>query len=328
MKKKRTISTILTICAVVAFFFVVTFEYFSAGINNSTVLFSVLAADRNTNTITTSSDQFKILQITDTQFNNYILAGLSLPLAKRAILKAKPDMIVLTGDNTHNDSTKREYDLLVRFLDSFGIPWAAVLGNHEYSTALSFEDLCSVLSSGEHSLFQEGTIANSYGNYYYNVKKDDNIVFSLFFMDSAQDGFRAEHVAWYENAVNSITAENGGTVVPSFAFFHIPTIETKYAYDAYKLDSSIGSGEVHEEICYQSTNVGFFDKVVELGSTKALIYGHDHVNNMIVDWQGVKLCYGLKTGRTIYYRPGMLGGNLYTVNADGTFGIERIYVYL
>ncbi|MBO5930913.1 MAG: hypothetical protein J6Q70_01600, partial [Clostridia bacterium] len=35
-----------------------------------------------------------------------------------------------------------------------------------------------------------------------------------------------------------------------------------------------------------------FETVLEKGSTKALFYGHDHLNNFVLDYKGVKLSYG------------------------------------
>ena len=63
-------------------------------------------------------------------------------------------------------------------------------------------------------------------------------------------------------------------------------------------------------------NEKYFNKALELGSTKAFIFGHDHINNLVLNYKGINLCYGLKSGRTSYYNNEMLGGNLYTITLE------------
>lgn len=277
-------------------------------INNSRVYESSLAINKEQYKLEKTTDEpIKILQLTDLQFASYFEAGLSLGIAKGVIAKTKPDLIVLTGDNITNNSDRKHAELLVRFFDSFRIPWALVLGKHDYCSKLSPVELSDIYESSEYCIYSRGNVDDSFGNYAYSIVHGDQIDFSLLFMDSGTDGFASKHVDWYENQVNQTTAANGGTVVPSFVFYHIPTRETEIAWQQYKEDRTIGSGWNNETVCAQGADVGFFDKVLELGSTKALIYGHDHVNNTLIDYQGVKLCYGLKSGMTCYYMPGMLG---------------------
>ena len=40
------------------------------------------------------------------------------------------------------------------------------------------------------------------------------------------------------------------------------------------------------------TDEELFEAVLEFGSTKALFYGHDHLNNFVLDYKGVILSYG------------------------------------
>ena len=35
-----------------------------------------------------------------------------------------------------------------------------------------------------------------------------------------------------------------------------------------------------------------FETMIELGSTKGMFFGHDHLNNIVLEYQGIKLSYG------------------------------------
>ena len=180
--------------------------------------------------------------------------------------------------------------------------------------------------NSKNCIYKQGTILQSYGNYYYNININGSDILSLIFLDSQQLGFTNEHTNWYEQTINTIKSNNDGNILPSLAFFHIPTIETQIAYDLYSKGLIDGDGTLREVICHQETNSNFFDKVLELQSTKALFYGHDHINNLILNYKDIKLVYGLKTGRSSYYNPHIQGGNLITINANSSFDVQRIYI--
>ena len=287
---------------------------------------SCLDVDKTTNTLTTKSEEIKILQLTDTQISSVAESVLMLDIVKKTIKKSKPDMIVLTGDNISDFSTQETAQYLVKFMDSFKLPWALVFGNHDYNSLVSAKDLSSLYETSEYCLYKTGTIEDSYGNYTYTIKKNNKSIYSLIFMDSGKTGFNNKHVEWYENEINKITLQSNGEVVNSMVFFHIPIEEIGLAYNLYQEDTSIGSGVKNEPFCIQDTNVGLFNKALELGSTKAFIFGHDHINNLVLDYKGIKLCYGLKSGKTSYYYATMQGGNLYTITANNQLKIDRIYV--
>ena len=183
------------------------------------------------------------------------------------------------------------------------------------------EDICEALEKSEYCIFKTGYLDDRYGNYYYNIKLDSESVRTLIFMDSASSSFTEEQIQWYKDTENAIT-ESEGKELPSLVFSHIPIKETADANELYKIDPSIGSGEMREEVSHQGEN-GFFEAVKELGLTDGLFYGHDHLNNTIVEYEGVLFCYGMKSAITVYYDLDMIGANLITVTADG-FTVERV----
>ena len=86
-------------------------------------------------------------------------------------------------------------------------------------------------------------------------------------------------------------------------------------------------GKIRETLCLQETNVGFFDAVVNLGKTKAMMFGHDHVNNLKVSYMGVDFCYGLKSSTSSYNNARLVGGTLYSISSNGTYNYQDVIVY-
>lgn len=66
-----------------------------------------------------------------------------------------------------------------------------------------------------------------------------------------------------------------------------------------------------------------FEKMVELGSTKGYFAGRDHMNNYSVNYQGIRLTYGLSCGYNIYLVP-LRGGVLINVKNDGSFTTQHL----
>ena len=291
-------------------------------ITGSTSYESSLSVDKSAALLSSNEDSITILQLTDIQTRSLVQCAAAYPKVKELVDKYQPDLIVLTGDNISDGSPRTVLKAMINLFDSFELPWALVYGNHDRKSLVSMEEMSAELEKSEYCIFKTGELYDRYGNYYYNLELDGEIVRSLIFMDSARTHFTEEQVEWYRDTVNNIAEENGSTLT-SLVFFHIPIPETLDAHALYEKNPEIGTGVIQEEICEQDENTGFFDAVKELGSTDALIYGHDHVNNTVITYEGVMFCYGTKTGPNSYYDPEIQGGTLITVTKDG-FKIEHV----
>ena len=68
--------------------------------------------------------------------------------------------------------------------------------------------------------------------------------------------------------------------------------------------------------------------MLELGSTKATFCGHDHFNNMSLEYKGIRLTYGMSIDYLA--TPGTAtstkqrGGTLIIVAPDSSFTIEQV----
>jgi hypothetical protein len=172
-------------------------------------------------------------------------------------------------------------------------------------------------------------------NFAINLMQGSNIFEQLIIMDSNRyyfgfdyqgyDFFKQDQIDWYSSLID-YTTEKNGSLVESLMFYHIPLPEINDAWKAAKEDpSKLKFGEQNEEPCCPKTNSGFFDVIEKKGSTKGMYFGHDHVNNYIVNYRGVDFAYGVKSTDRVYYGKGMLGGRVITIRDDHSLDYEDYY---
>ena len=324
--KSKLIKIGIAIFSLLLFTTILFFGYLITVLNCGRAIGSRVSFDKENNILSVNDNEaIRILQLSDTQICGLGDSLKSLDKIKLIIEKADPDLIVLTGDNLMNDSKRHMVRKYIRFLDSFEIPWAPVMGNHDYFTKITMEEYSSRFEGAEYCLFKTGSVSNSYGNYYYTLERNGEKNYAFVFMDNG-DGFRAEHIEWYEDTINTITDSNDGEVLPSWTLFHIPLMETRTAYYSAERNGIEIDGEKREGISSLWDDAGIFDKAKELGSAKAMIYGHNHRNSFVCDYQGIKMCYGVKSSVASYHDRDLIGGCVYTLNADNTFTLNRIFV--
>lgn len=319
---------------------------------------------------------FKILNLTDIQYSDildFAQRGYTRKTVTALIEQEKPDLITLTGDQVWTVFQKQSQKELVKFIDSFGIPWAPVFGNHDGEGNADKEWLADRFLEAEHCLFKKGpNNIGGVGNYIINIMEGDKIVQSLIMMDSGAsrdysaiteeqkmyskaidpdtqeyilnddgsvkidvfgknyDFINENQIAWYKWAIKGAAEVNGGETPESIAFFHIALPEFYLAYVQWKdsgYDSEMGFGEKREQVCCPSVNSGMFAAIKELGSTKNVVVGHDHINNYSVLYEGVRLTYGMKTGDRCYADDDMNGGTVLTVTDNGVT-TEHKYIKL
>ena len=259
---------------------------------------------------------------------------------EKLIVRTKPDLITLTGDNAFDSFA---YLRLIRFIDSFGIPWAAVMGNADHTGLVSEFWGAYQLAEAKNSLFDYGPEGMGYGNYIINITENGKIIHTLFMLDThheeemqegSYDHLNDAQIAWYRWAVEGIAAE-AGRVIPSTAIMHIPVPEYQDAWDSVydRETGKLAAPYCDQEYCMlrekmgsPEFNNGFFALCRELGSTKTMLCGHDHINCYSIAYQGIALTYAMKTGYGCYWRPDTNGGTTLTVNGAGDVTVGYHYV--
>lgn len=291
---------------------------------------------------------YRILQITDVHLRGDKRNNKMFDTIDKLITESEPDYIVVSGDISSNIENERDFRDFAEFIEKYKIEWTFTFGNHDSEAAgdggWGKPEISAFLQSLEYCSYQDGFVIEeeknsvytqgSYGNYTKPIIVGGKLLMSVFLMDSnmyikdpanGYDGyanFRPEQVEWYKNEVKKIAKEENGDenkVVPSLAFFHIPMQEhiKGKAINGVNMEKSFSSPAPDQ----------MFETMVELGSTKACFFGHDHMNFATTELQGIKMGYGYSMDHTIYLTP-QRGGNLFNIKKDGSFSIQGIFRHL
>ena len=241
----------------------------------------------------------------------------------------QPDLILLTGDLVYGefDDNGTMLQSLIAKMESFGIPWAPVFGNHENESAKGVDWQCEQLENAQHCLFKQRTLTGN-GNYTVGIKQDGVLKRVFFMMDSngcgaahqnslanghteTQVGFGQDQMDWSIAVAEQIREASPSTKI-SFAF-HIQIYAFKDAYAKYGFTNS-GTKENPiniDKITDKSegdfgylgrdlkgpwdTNNVFFRRMKEVG-VDSIFVGHEHCNSASVVWDGIRFQFGQKLG--------------------------------
>lgn len=303
-------------------------------------------------TITKPDDRdLKILQLTDVHIGAGLFCigkdKLAIDAVSELVERVKPDLIIVTGDitftlvyQTGNMNNKIAAQAFIGLMERTGVPWTVTFGNHDQESISthSKQDIAKMYQDAKNSLFLVGdSSVNGVGNNVIKVLNSDGTLASaIFTIDSNSyvrgffeyDNIHEDQVAWYAGEVEKLTQQNGGNVLKTLAFFHIPFTEYKDAWQLHLDGSSevvLHYGTVEEAggaLSVPENKSSFFEKVVELGSTVGTFCGHDHKNYFSLTYKGVRLTYGMSIDYLAYVsaeETTQRGGTVITVGADGSF---------
>lgn len=263
----------------------------------------------------TAGEDFTILLFTDIQLWTLVSDNRrAFAIMDELVERTDPDLIVLPGDNVSGISTDILTLQLVSKMESYGVPWAPVFGNHDAEGNATLEWQGDRFEEAEHCLFDRGpTDLYGVGNYFVNIFEDGTPIYSLCFMDNgryidygdrtAETYVDYAQIAWYKWNIEGLNAEFG-TSVPSMSFSHFAFPEMREAVEKYGILSDDGRYVIPEDMGQGScaylpgaapVNSGFFETAKASGLTHAF-FGHDHENDARITVDGVTLSYGLKTG--------------------------------
>jgi hypothetical protein len=301
-------------------------------------------ADDYPGLIKNEGEDFCILQFTDTHVNAYYETFEALEktyaFMTRLIDETEPDLLILTGDNIGNNIINPVWaQQLIAFLDSFGIPYALVMGNHD-GDFIDWQNsnqqllIAKLFSRGRYSLFESGPEnVSGTGNYGVRIlNRNRETIYSLILIDSNRDYIRRDQVDWFVLHVRGFKCALGPET-KSLVFFHIPPPEIELIRQ-----EMIGQGKSDEagrdaEAAFgesptpQPQNTGLFERAKQLGSTTHLFFGHDHLNTLDYIYQGIHFVYGLKTGYCAYHDLDRLGAVLITLRGNTAVEVKVDFKY-
>lgn len=260
---------------------------------------------------------------------------------KSLVSQSKPDLIFITGDMIYGsfDDSGRTFEYFCNFMDSFGIPWAGVFGNHDNESQKGVDWQCNMLENAKYALFKRGNVSGN-GNYTVGICVENEIVRVLHMIDThgclAPPGIYPDQLELIKENTKQINKLQNKEV-PGFIGIHIPTVEYSEAELAkgYKTDDRehyiIGVDveakdddfgvKLRETI--KPLNVpGFLDTVKEC-NIQAVFAGHYHCINTCITYEGIKWVFGLKTAQYDYHNPGQLGGTFVTLENDN-FSVSHL----
>lgn len=317
--------------------------------------------DNGVYTIVSDKDDFKILQLTDIHLGGSVLSiredTKALKACYRLIQETTPDFVVVTGDlvfpmgimsfSFNNNAPVMQF---ANYTRNTGIPWAFTYGNHdtEFLATLSRAEVDELLQSLSYktskNLLYPYIQPDVYGrsNQLIEIRNQDGgLRQALFLIDSNDyietgglneyDYIHEDQVEWYQRTVQRLSRQEGHTI-PSMIFTHIPLREYKEANDLYESGSKdvtyhygmLGEKMI-DKICCSQYDSKLFDTAVDLGSTKAIFFGHDHYNNQSLEYKGIRMTYGYSIDYLAM--PGIendteqRGATLITIEKDGAFDI-------
>lgn len=219
----------------------------------------------------------KVLQITDTQFENYDKVSHdpatadnlydvyteanfgknALDYIQKAFDSVKPDFIIMTGDNVFGrfDPDGTAFRALVDKLDSLKTPWAAVYGNHDNESEMGALWQNEQLSNSQYGMFLQG-VTDGNGNYTVGIKCGGGVVNRVFCMmdtnacsaayNAAENhvttttGFTDDQISWFKRTIGAMKAADPSLSV-SMAY-HVPNYgymqaKNQYATEESKIDT-------------------------------------------------------------------------------------------
>ncbi|MCQ2480218.1 MAG: metallophosphoesterase [Clostridia bacterium] len=290
---------------------------------------------------------FKILTLADIHYADYgyriFTSFFNTAKIKNLVKKTNPDLIILTGDNVCGDDGNSDYYSIQRITDmmeSFGVPWAPVFGNHDDESNCDLNFIADVMMQSPHCLFKKGDSRMGIGNYIINVaEKDENgnlkTVECIFMMDSHHSQPNDLQQKWYKWATDGIRRLTGDNVEFSL-FMHIPLPEYQYFYEeAWNTETKSWNdgydayGRLYEPVSCECdadevpVQRGFFD-IIKASGAKYVFCGHDHRNDFSGVYEGVRLTYLMKLGLSSGFQFFYDGGSVITVSDNGISRITHI----
>ena len=244
---------------------------------------------------------------------------------RETINATKPDLIIFTGDLVYGkwDDNGSCFLALVEFMESFGIPWAPVFGNHDNESKMGVDWQCEQLEKAENCLFLQRNLTGN-GNYTVGIEQGGKLTRVFYMLDSngcggASDasmanghtrknaGFGNDQLAWCQRSMDVIKKASPDTKI-SYAFhiqlsvfakgfekygyvqggdrINIDTLTEKYDGDLGYIGAGIKSNiDTDEKVWNMLKRYG----------VDSIFVGHEHSNNASIVYEGVRLQYGQKS---------------------------------
>lgn len=250
---------------------------------------------------------FTVLQLTDLHLMPESELCETTEQTVRDIVKSqKPQLVMLTGDVVTYNPPYKGWQQVVDMFNDMKTPFVVTTGNHdgeyvkkpelyEFLTASSpwYVGTVGKSGNGDTAIEVAGTGSDKPAAIIYSIDSNDYQPDKLL---GTYDWIHFDQIEWYREKSDEYTDANGGTPLPSLAFFHIPLQEYREI-----LDDPVTFGNRHEGAgAPGGLNTGMFASFVEKGDVMGVFTGHDHDNDYVGINKGIALGFGRCTGAEAY----------------------------
>ena len=253
--------------------------------------------------------------------------------------RVEPNLVIFTGDNTSLSSyeakLRNSLDAIVGYIEKKKIPWCHTYGNHDHEWALSKAEQQEIYESYEYCVSKAGPDdIFGVGNYVLGVyNRDGSLGSAIYCLDSGSyatnggyDYIKQDQIDWYKSTSELLEKYNGAKV-PSIMAFHIPLTENRDAYNSRYDNTRVyeTTGNRNENICSSNTGSALFSTALERGDVKAIVTGHDHINDYMYNYLGIKLCSAPNVSELSYTNEDVQGSRVFDLSLE-TFDNIPTYV--
>lgn len=321
-------------------------------------------------------EDFNVLQLTDIHWS-YTSSTSASKVYLSKLLKevdshikstqgsdAKIDLIEITGDQFMLANSYHVETFLAFFeemANEYGFMYSPIWGNHDRHGLYNPNWLADQFKKAEHCIYIEED-DNLYGrsNFVINLVKDNSTKWQLANLDSGAsfsetavspfrdyDYLREDQVDWWIKEHAKV-----GEEVPAIAYYHIPQQDNLEAWNKIHNDNASYKHKFFKlEGFADNGNEEYASSFISEGrkhNLKAAFMGHAHNVDWTVDYDGVILGLGVKTGSELYYahiekdssdeamKEGLasvsidenfdlIGASLVTIKDDANFDLEHVY---
>lgn len=306
-----------------------------------------------------SDGKFRILMISDFHGKGGVGYNPKLKKGIEALVKAtEPDFVMLGGDqciSSSEEALRNALEDILEPINSRGIPWAHVYGNHDHETPVDLEVQQKIYEEFPLCLSERGPKnIKGVGNYVLPVYsgKDESIAYNIFAMNSNREtvdimndfGVKENErnprlpvpfgvgrgqsmpyfsqLRWYFKTSVKMEKENGKKI-PAILCMHNPCIEYNLIHKNPEETHMIG--EKRECVCCSELNSGLFFACLERGDVKGIFCGHEHMNTYQGTYCGITLAYDGAVGYDMTSEDDLRGGRVIDLDEnEGTFNTYHL----